>query len=111
LYDKYLGGLQQSYIWQQDIAEVKKKIAQLKENKKRAYTLIIGQCLPELEGKIQGSDAYPVAGGDQDAVKLLLIIHSYCCHFDNHQQSIVALKSAKHCLSMFYQTSEMSNSD
>jgi hypothetical protein len=41
--------LGESYIWQQDVAEVKKKIAQLKENKKRVYALIIGQCLPKLE--------------------------------------------------------------
>ncbi len=42
---------------------------------------------------------------------MLLIICSYCCHFANHQQSVVALKSAKHCVSTFYQKSEMSNSD
>jgi hypothetical protein len=101
----------ESYIWQQDVAEAKKKIAQLEENKKRVYALIIGQCLPELEGKIQGLDAYPMADADQDAVKLLLIIRGYCCRFDDHQQSVVALKSAKHCVPTFYQTSEMSNLD
>jgi hypothetical protein len=51
--------LGESYIWQQDVAEAKKKIAQLKENKKRVYALIIGQCLPELEGKIQGIGRVP----------------------------------------------------
>ncbi len=101
----------ESYIWQQDVAEAKKKIAQLEDNKKRAYALIIGQCLPKLEGKIQGLDAYPMADTDQDAVKLLLIIRGYCCRFNNHEQSIVALKSAKHRVSTFYQMSEMSNSD
>jgi hypothetical protein len=99
----------ESYIWQQDVAEAKKKIAQLEENKKRAYALIIGQCLPELEGKIQGLDAYPTADVDQDSVKLLLIIRSYCCCFNDHQQSVVALESTKHRMSTFYQTSEMSN--
>ena len=34
--------LGESYIWQQDVAEAKKKIAQLEENKKRVYALIIG---------------------------------------------------------------------
>ncbi len=56
-------------------------------------------------------DAYPTADVDQDAVKLLLIIRGYCCHFNDHQQSVVALKSAKLCMSTFYQTSEMSNLD
>ena len=56
-------------------------------------------------------DAYPAADADQDAVKLLLIIRGYCCHFDSHQQSIVVLESTKHCVSMFYQMLEMSNSD
>jgi hypothetical protein len=101
----------ESYIWQQDVAEAKKKIAQLEENKKRSYALIIRQCFPELEGKIQGSDAYPAADADQDAVKLLLIIHGYCCRFEDHQQSVVALESVKHRVSTFYQTSEMSNLD
>ncbi len=103
--------LGESYIWQQDVAEAKKKIAQLKENKKRAYALIIGQCLPKPEGKIQGSDAYPMADMDQDAVKLLLIICGYCCRFDDHQQSVVVLESAKHHVLASYQTSEMSNLD
>ncbi len=44
-------------------------------------------------------------------MKLLLIVRGYCCCFDDHQQSVVALKSAKHCMSTFYQTSEMSNLD
>ena len=34
------------YIWQQDIAAVKKQIVQLEENKKHVYTLVIGQCSP-----------------------------------------------------------------
>ncbi len=116
IYPVLMGGAQllapgESYIWQQDVAEAKKKITQLEENKKRAYALIIGQCSPKLEGKIQGSDAYPTVNADQDAVKLLLIIRGYCCCFDDHQQSVVALESAKHRVSTFYQTSEMSTSN
>ncbi len=103
--------LGESYIWQQDVTEAKKKITQLEENKKRAYALIIRQCLPELEGKSQRLDAYPMANPDQDAVKLLLIIRGYCCCFNDHQQSVVALESTKHHVLTFYQTSEMSNSD
>ncbi len=41
----------------------------------------------------------------------LLIISGYCCHFDDHQQSMVVLESAKHCVSTFYQTLELSNLD
>jgi len=37
------------YIWQQDVAVVKKQIVQLEENKKRAYALVIGQCSPDLD--------------------------------------------------------------
>ncbi len=48
---------------------------------------------------------------DQDAVKLFLIIRSYCCCFNDHQQSMVVLESAKHCVLTFYQMSEVSNSD
>ena len=42
------------YIWQQDIAAVKKQNIQLEENKKRVYVLIIGQSLPDLDSKLQG---------------------------------------------------------
>ncbi len=62
------------YLWQEDVKEAKRKIALLKENKKCAYALIIGQCSPELVSKIQGLDLYAQADTNQDAVQLLLII-------------------------------------
>ena len=99
------------YLWRHDVTEAKKRITQLAENLKRAYALIIGQCSEDLLGKIKGSSDYPTADTDQDAVKLLLIIRGYCCKFDDHQQSVVALESAKHRVSTFYQTSEMTASD
>ncbi len=66
------------YIWQQDVAVVKKQIVQLEENKKRAYALVIGQCLPDLDSKLQGSTAFGQAKADQDVVQLLLVIRGYC---------------------------------
>jgi hypothetical protein len=72
-------------LWQEDVKEVKRKIALLEENKKHAYALIIGQCSPELVSKIRGSDLYAQADTDQDAVQLLLIIWGYCCSFDANQ--------------------------
>ena len=39
-------------IWQHDVAAKKKQINQLKENKKHAYVLVIGQCLPNLDIKL-----------------------------------------------------------
>jgi hypothetical protein len=36
-------------------------------------------------------------------VQLLLIIRGYCCSFDNNQQSIYALESAKHHSLAYYQ--------
>ena len=42
------------YIWQQDIAAVKKQNIQLEENKKHVYALVIRQCLPDLDSKLQG---------------------------------------------------------
>jgi hypothetical protein len=75
------------YIWQQDVAVVKKQIVQLEKNKKRAYALVIGQCLPNLDSKLQGSAAFPKTKADQDVVQLLLVIRGYCCCFDDHRQS------------------------
>ncbi len=45
------------YLWQQDVTATKKQILQLKENKKHEYALVIGQFLPDLESKLQGSAA------------------------------------------------------
>ncbi len=91
------------YLWQEDVKEAKRKIALLKENKKRAYALIIGQCSPELVSKIQGSGLYAQADTDQDAVQLLLIIWGYCCSFNTNQQRKFALEGAKHRVQVFIQ--------
>jgi hypothetical protein len=46
------------YIWQQDVAMVKKQIVQFEENKKHAYALVIEQCSPNLDSKLQRSAAF-----------------------------------------------------
>ena len=99
------------YIWQQNAAAVKKQIVQLEENKKRAYALVIGQCLPDLVSKLQGSTAFVQAEADQDVVQLLLVIQGYCCCFDDHQQSTYALEQAKHRVSTYYQTHDVTNTE
>ena len=98
-------------IWQQDVAAVKKQIVQLEKNKKRPYALVIGQCSPNLDSKLQGSVAFVQAEADQDVVQLLLVIQGYCCRFDNHQQSTYALEQAKHRVSTYYQTHNVTNTD
>ena len=62
------------YIWQQDVAVVKKQIIKLEENKKCTYVLVIGQCSPDLDSKLQGSATFVQAEADQDVVQLLLVI-------------------------------------
>ena len=97
------------YIWQQDIALVKKQIVQLEENKKQAYALVIGQCSPDLDSKLQGSTAFVQAKADQDVVQLLLVIQG---HFSNHQQRSCALEQAKHQVSStYYQAHDVTNTE
>ena len=55
-----------------------KQIVQLEEKKKHAYTLVIGQCVPDLDSKLQGSAAFVQAEANQEVVKLLLVIQGYC---------------------------------
>jgi hypothetical protein len=100
-----------TYLWQQDATTVKKQIIQLKENKKRAHALVIGQCSPDLDSNQQGSAAFVQAKADQDVVQLLLVIRGYCCHFDDHQQSIWALEQAKHQVSTYYQGHDVTNTE
>jgi hypothetical protein len=97
------------YIWQQDVA--KKQTVQLEENKKRAYALVIGQCSPDLNSKLQGSAVFVQAEADQDVVQLLLVIRGYCCRFDDHQQSTYALEQAKHRVSTYYQAHDVTNTE
>ena len=75
---------------------VKKQIVQLEENKKHAYALVIGQCSPDLNSKLQGSAAFVQAEVNQDVVQCLLVIQGYCCRFNDHQQSTYALEQVKH---------------
>jgi hypothetical protein len=82
------------------------------ENKKRAYVLVIGQCLLDLDSKLQGSAAFVQAEADQDVVQLLLVIQGYCsCRFDDHQQSMWALKQAQHQVFMYYQGHNVTNTE
>jgi hypothetical protein len=46
------------FLRQQDNPEAKKRIALLAENKKRSYTLVLGQCSSKLVSKINGMDSY-----------------------------------------------------
>ncbi len=57
--------------------------------------------------KIKGADLYVQANCDQDMVYLLLITRGYFCRFDNNQQSIYGLESAKHRVSTYYQGYEV----
>jgi hypothetical protein len=99
------------FLWQQDVTEAKKRKALLEENKKRAYAIVLGQCSTDLESKIKGADAYTRADADQDVVQLLKIIRGYCCKFEENQQSIVALESAKHRVSTYFQGYETTTTE
>jgi hypothetical protein len=56
------------FLWQQDVAAVKKQIVQLEDNKKCMYALVIGQCSSNLDSKLKGSAAFVPAEADQDVV-------------------------------------------
>ncbi len=99
------------YLWKEDVKEAKRKIALLDKNKKRAYALVIEQCLPKLVSKIRGLDLYAQADVDQDAVQLLLIIWGYYCSFDANQQNTFALEGAKHRVQVFIQGYDITVTD
>jgi hypothetical protein len=99
------------YLWQQSITKMNTRKLLIKENKKRAYTLVFRQCLPELISKIKSLDSFMSADVDQDIVQLLLIVRGYCCQFDNHQKGTWALENVKHCILVFYQGYNMSTTE
>ena len=100
-----------AFLWQQDIATIKNQIVQLEENGKREYVLVIGKCSPNLESKLKRSGLFEKADKKQDVIKLLLINRGFCCHFDNSQQLMWALKQAKHHVSMYYQAHDVTNTE
>ena len=63
------------YIWQQDVAMVKKQIVQIEENKKHAYALVIEQCSLILNSKLQRSAAFDDVTNTEDVehFKALLV--------------------------------------
>jgi hypothetical protein len=95
------------FLWQQDVTKVKKRIALLPKNKKCLCAFILGECSPKFMSKIKGADLYFQANCNQDVVQILLIIRGYCCRFNNNQQSIYTLESAKHHVSIYYQGYEV----
>jgi hypothetical protein len=89
------------YLWQQSIIKTNKHKHLIEENKKQAYVLVFGQCLPKLISNIKSSDSFASTDVDQDVVQLLLIVRGYCCLFHNHQKGTWALENAKHRLLVF----------
>ncbi len=91
------------YLWQQSITEANKRRLLIEDYKKRAYTLVFGQCSSKLISKIKSFDSFARADLGQDIVQMLLIVRGYCCQFDDHQQGAWALENTKHRVSVFYQ--------
>jgi hypothetical protein len=46
------------------------------------WALIYDQCSPELKNKLKGMDGYKKAKGDNNEIKLLMMIRGYWCQFD-----------------------------
>jgi hypothetical protein len=101
----------QVLMWTQTVNGQVKEQRMLAENVRKAYALIMGQCSPTLVNKIKGSDKYTEASNESNVIKLLEIIRGYCCNVTDHQQSTVALESAKHRVSTFYQHAEMTTTE
>jgi hypothetical protein len=60
--------------------------------------------MPKLKNKLDGTSGFDKAKGDNDIVKLLMMIRSDCCQFD-------LLKGALKNLFFFFQKQEQSNSN
>ena len=58
-----------------------KRKNQLKANKKKCFSLILGQCTPAMRGKIESHDNYEEASTELDPINLLKIIKSVVFEF------------------------------
>jgi hypothetical protein len=83
----------------------------LKGNESNAWALIYDQCTPELKNKLNGTNGFGKAKEDNNVVKLLIMIRSYCCQFDSLNDEYMSIVGALKNLFFFYQKPEQSNSD
>ena len=70
------------FAWKEDCKGMKYQKEKYKDNKSNAWTLVYGQCSPELKIKLKGKSRYDKAKAVNNVVKLLIMIRGYCCQFD-----------------------------
>jgi hypothetical protein len=82
-----------------------------KGDESNAWTLIYGQCSPELKNKLEETEGCDGAKNTNDVAKLLTMIRGYCCQFDLLSDEYMAIVAAIKNLFYFFQKAEQSNAD
>jgi len=76
-------------IYHQELKDHVKRMSTLKENKRISYSLIIGQCTPNMRAKVESHEDYEEASTNLDPILLLKMIKSIV--FDFQEKSISIL--------------------
>ena len=89
------------FEWKEEYKGMKVRKDQFKDNESNAWALIYDQCAPELKNKLDGTNGFAKAREDNDVVKLLIMIRSYCCQFDSLNDEYMSIVGALKTFSFF----------
>ena len=98
-------------IYKEDMKEYVKRRSFLRENLKRAYALIWGQCTDLLKAKLEANSNYDTYSTQQDPIALLKAIKDINFKFEDHRYIYHSIFDAYKSFYSFRQTAEMSNSE
>jgi len=92
--DKGAGRLKQE-IWKEEIKEFVKRKRVLRDNKATVYSVIWGQCSPEMQAKLRSLDEYQKRTDDNDCAWILKEIRAVAHQFDAKRNGFLALLDAR----------------
>jgi hypothetical protein len=99
------------FAWKEDYKSMKSRMDKYKGNESNLWALIYDQCSAEQKNKLEGTQGYDTAKGCNNMVKLLTMIHGYCCQFNLLSNEYMAIMAAIKNLFYFFQKAEQLNAD
>jgi hypothetical protein len=96
-------------IWEKDIDEYVRRKVNLTVNRKKIYSLILGQCTDYLKAKLEWLDQFKVIERNFDVIKLIKALKSLSYHIESHIYHPKALHKAKKGCYLFNQNKDITN--
>jgi hypothetical protein len=82
---------------------------EVQKNESNAWALIYDQCSLELKNKLKGTSGYDASKKDNDVVALVMMLRSYCCQFNTHNDEYMLIVGAIKNFLYFFQKTMQAN--